>query len=256
MENSQARLKEGVFSSWNVITGCTQISPACENCYAKVLTKKLQGRARKEVSKKIACPECERGSLNDDSRGEIEYFCECDSVMKRFKIPKYYQGWDKVVFHKESLNEILNKKKYPSGSKVIVNSVSDIFHEDISDDDIIELFDYMSKRQDLIFQIITKRTHRMFHFLNWVLPNSKRNIQSNIWFGVAVENQRQLDLRCNGLLHIKQYISKNIKCFVYIEPCLEDIDLSAYIEYLDLVIDNRETNTHTNGGEDECLEIV
>lgn len=34
--------------TWNVITGCAQISPACENCYAKALTKRLQGMARKE----------------------------------------------------------------------------------------------------------------------------------------------------------------------------------------------------------------
>lgn len=34
--------------TWNVITGCTQISPACDNCYAKAMTKRLQGVARKE----------------------------------------------------------------------------------------------------------------------------------------------------------------------------------------------------------------
>ena len=38
--------------TWNVITGCSQISPACANCYAKAITKRLQGMAIKEVEKK------------------------------------------------------------------------------------------------------------------------------------------------------------------------------------------------------------
>ena len=47
--------------TWNVITGCTQVSPACENCYAKAITKGLQGMARKhlEQTTNFKCKECE-----------------------------------------------------------------------------------------------------------------------------------------------------------------------------------------------------
>lgn len=33
--------------TWNVITGCTQTSPACQNCYAKAMTNRLEGMAKK-----------------------------------------------------------------------------------------------------------------------------------------------------------------------------------------------------------------
>ena len=32
--------------TWNVITGCTQTSPACQNCYAKTMTNRLEGMAK------------------------------------------------------------------------------------------------------------------------------------------------------------------------------------------------------------------
>ena len=35
--------------TWNVITGCTQVSPACQNCYAKAMTKRLQGMGKKGI---------------------------------------------------------------------------------------------------------------------------------------------------------------------------------------------------------------
>lgn len=151
---------------------------------------------------------------------------------------------DKIVFHKEALQDILDKKKYPAGSKVFVNSMSDTFHDDISEDDLVELFKTMSKRQDLIFQILTKKANRMFHFLSFILPRTRcltneyldKKMKSHIWFGVTAENQRNADLRINNLLHIKHYINKDIKCFVSLDPMLSEIDLSAYIEYLDWVI--------------------
>lgn len=38
--------------TWNVITGCTQISPACQNCYAKTMTNRLEGMAKKGIKGK------------------------------------------------------------------------------------------------------------------------------------------------------------------------------------------------------------
>ncbi|WP_416872858.1 DUF5131 family protein, partial [Helicobacter ganmani] len=108
--------------TWNVITGCTQISPACDNCYAKAMTKRLQGMARKELEKEtnFKCKECD---FDFCGHSEIEDFidennqavCAGDcgglELHKPFDLPKYYLGWDKVVFHKECLNDILDKKK-------------------------------------------------------------------------------------------------------------------------------------------------
>ena len=109
--------------TWNVITGCAQISPACENCYAKALTKRLQGMARKELEKKtnFKCQEC---GFDFVGHSEVEDFINAEHFInnvyqavcagaygglephKPFDLPKYYFGWDKVVFHKECLNDI------------------------------------------------------------------------------------------------------------------------------------------------------
>lgn len=231
--------------TWNVITGCTQISPACDNCYAKAMTKRLQGMAKAEF--KAQYPK--NSVLQFNHSGSViglQFNGEDRALYPQSKKKlKYIQGWDKVVFHKECLNDILDKKKYPSGSKIFVNSMSDTFHMDISDDDLVKLFYDMSQRQDLIFQVLTKRAYRILDFFNFCLQKYKfsnftdylyRNMCKHIWFGVTAENQEYADKRIPKLLKLKDVLNKNIKCFVSIEPCLEDIDLSAYLDRLDWVI--------------------
>ena len=222
--------------TWNVITGCTQVSPACQNCYAKAMTSRLQGMARKEAWAKIKCEKCERGMLNDDINGVIEHFCECEPKIQKFEAPKYYYGWDKVLFHTDMLDHILDEKKYPSGCKVFVNSMSDTFHESISCFDLKKLFFVMQSRSDVTFQILTKRADMMWFFL----VNYHDMIRPNMMFGVTAENQKMADERIKRLLRIKESVKTmfdmDITIFVSCEPLLEAIDLSKYINDLDWVI--------------------
>ena len=228
-------------TTWNVSTGCTQISPACANCYAKAMTKRLQGMAKKEMDKRgYKCDECGfdfegfSECTGDDVRfdefSENYYHNEvcCAGDMgglephKAFTLPKYSFGFDKVIFHTSALNEILDKKKFPSGKKVFVNSMSDLFHEDISDDDIIATFNAMCKRPDLTFQVLTKRAKNMFEILSLAELN-QRDIFKHIWLGVTVENQACADERIPYLLNIKENF--DIKAFVSVEPMLEEVNI-------------------------------
>lgn len=222
--------------TWNVITGCNQISPACKNCYAKAMTKRLQGMAIKEVWDKIKCKKCGRGMLNDDSNGIIEHFCECEPKIQKFEAPKYYYGWDSVEFHNDMLGHIFDKRKYPSGCKVFVNSMSDTFHNEVSYLDLKNLFFVMQARKDVTFQILTKRPLRMWDFL----ISYHDMITPNMLFGVTAENQEMADERITRLLRLKEsakrIMDKDIKVFVSCEPLLESIDLSKYINELDWVI--------------------
>lgn len=188
--------------TWNFITGCKQVSPACDNCYAKAMTKRLQGMALKNI----------KGS------------------------EKYILGWDKVIFHKDALKEILDKKKYPSGSKVFVNSMSDTFHEDIEFELLTKAFLRFIQRDDLTFQILTKRPKRMYEFFektNWSLSKDFRKL---VWFGVTAENQAMADERIPELLKLREFFGRDTILFVSIEPMLEAIDLRKYIAGLDWVI--------------------
>lgn len=222
--------------TWNVITGCTQISPACKNCYAKAMTKRLQGMARKEAFTKIKCEKCGRGMLNDDNNGVIEHFCECEPKIQKFEAPKYYYGWDKVLFHNDMLGHIFDEKKYPSGCKVFVNSMSDTFHNEVSYLDLKNLFFVMQSRSDVTFQILTKRADRMMDFI----VSYDNLITPNMLFGVTAENQEMVDKRIARLVRLKDFakrvLDKDITIFVSCEPLLESIDLSKYIKDLDWVI--------------------
>lgn len=221
--------------TWNVITGCTQISPACKNCCAKAMTKRLQGMAIKKINK-IECEVCNNLIIDDDVDGVIIYACECVDDYQKIKAPKYYYGWDKVVFHTDMLGHIFNFHKYPSGCKVFVNSMSDTFHNDVSYSHIRMLFNVMGARSDVIFQVLTKRHMRMYNFLT----EFPELLTPNIWIGVTAENQEMVNESVDRLVYTKKEIkrlkNKDITIFVSCEPLLESIDLSKYIKDLDWVI--------------------
>lgn len=188
--------------TWNVITGCSKVSPACANCYAKTMTKRLQGMAKK------GCKGAE----------------------------KYIEGFEKVVFHTNMLGHIFNFHKYPSGCKVFVNSMSDTFHNKLSYPHLRMLFNVMGARTDITFQVLTKREIRMYAFLT----EHAELLTPNIWIGVTAENQEMVDRRVEWLVHTKKEIKRlaktDMKIFVSCEPLLESLDLSAYIDALDWVI--------------------
>lgn len=181
--------------TWNFITGCKQVSPACDNCYAKAMTKRLQGMALKNI----------KGS------------------------EKYILGWDNITFHKEALKDILDKKKYPSGSKVFVNSMSDTFHEDIEFDLLTKAFQRFISRDDLTFQILTKRPKRMYEFFektNWSLSKEFKKL---VWLGVTAENQKMADERIPELLNLREFLGKDVILFVSIEPMIEFMNIRKYL---------------------------
>jgi len=67
---------------------------------------------------------------------------------------------------------------------VFVNSMSDLFHEDIPDEYVAEVFDVMVRAKQHTFQILTKRHERLVE-LAPQLPWPR-----NVWMGVTIENRR------------------------------------------------------------------
>ena len=127
--------------------------------------------------------------------------------------PKYKNGF-KPTCHPSLLREPL---KWKESKRVFVNSMSDLFHKNVPDSFIMRVFWVMSLAGQHQFQILTKRSKRLYQMrndLNWM---------NNIWMGVTVENedyQYRIDhLRATGAA---------IK-FLSIEPLLgplPDMDLS------------------------------
>ena len=101
--------------------------------------------------------------------------------------------------------------------------MSDIFHELIPDEVILELFKIMNKAKIHIFQVLTKRPERLKKLAN------KISWTDNIWMGVTVENQKntnRIDILRQTNAHIK---------FISFEPLLEEIS-NLNLENIDWAI--------------------
>jgi len=191
---------------WNPVTGCTKISPGCQNCYAERMSKRLAGRCGYPADEPF-----------------------------------------KVTLHPEKLEDPLKWKK---PKRIFVCSMSDLFHEDVPDEFIFEVFNTMSNAQCFFghkFMVLTKRPERMKQIIQMiendiaeqripeVMPDGSRNIKltfsfplQNIWLGVTAENQEQANKRIPILLQIPAVVR-----FVSVEPMLGPVDLSEWMNECD-----------------------
>ncbi len=112
-------------------------------------------------------------------------FCYAEVMARRLKAMgqiKYKNGF-KLTLHEDAL-KIPYTWKNPK--IVFVNSMSDLFHEDIPLEFIKRVFDVMNDNPQHVFQILTKRADVLIEYhkqLNWT---------HNIWMGVSVENENEL----------------------------------------------------------------
>jgi len=94
----------------------------------------------------------------------------------------YEQGFD-LRLVPEKLDEPLRWRK---PKRVFVNSMSDLFHKDVPDEYIQEVFDRIVRAQQHTFQVLTKRAERLRE-LAGVLPWPR-----NLWAGVTVEDNNNV----------------------------------------------------------------
>jgi len=110
--------------------------------------------------------------------------------LQRMGQAKYHSGFE-VVTHPDVLDTPLRTRKPTTW---FVNSMSDLFHEQISEDYIRSIFDVMVRAYWHTFQILTKRSGR----LRTMAPQF--DWSEHIWMGVTVESNeytwRADDLRC------------------------------------------------------------
>jgi protein gp37 len=122
--------------------------------------------------------------------------------------PSYKNGFN-VTLHDDAL-ELPLKWKRPQ--TIFVNSMSDLFHEDIPIEFIMRVFNIMCRANWHCFQILTKRSGRMLELspqLSW---------EPNIWMGVTVEDN---DYKYR-IEHLKNTGAK-VK-FLSLEPLLSPIN--------------------------------
>jgi protein gp37 len=121
---------------------------------------------------------------------------------------------------------LLQPLRWKKPRMVFVNSMSDLFHEDISTEVIGEIFEVMLGTPQHTYQILTKRPERMKHL---VTVNSQSGFRldpmpDNIWLGVSVENQQAADERIPLLLQTPAAVR-----FLSCEPLLGPVDLGNLV---------------------------
>lgn len=184
---------------WNPVVGCQKVSEGCRNCYAE----ELHNRRHKAY---------QDGKLQN--------------------IPQYAKLFSEIQLLHDRIDEPLFWGKT---QKVFVNSMSDIFHEDIPFEFLEEVFFTMNEESRHTFMILTKRPQRMRDFIEWLINKwSDDSVglswypPNNIWFGVSVENQEAADERIPFLLNTPASVR-----FLSCEPLLGSIDLTSYLGFND-----------------------
>jgi protein gp37 len=99
---------------------------------------------------------------------------------------------------------------------IFVNSMSDLFHDEVPDDYIIDVAKVMIKANWHTYQVLTKRSKRLAELLETKLKFASD--ASNVWWGVSVEDKKYGVPRLADI----QKVAAGIR-FLSIEPLLEDL---------------------------------
>lgn len=146
--------------------------------------------------------------------------CYAETIAKRFWGDRKFTD---VICHEDRLEQPLHWKK---PRMIFVNSMSDLFHEDVPFEFIDRCFNVMSACDWHTYQVLTKRPERMNEFFGKHNPPSR-----NVWLGVSVEDQTTADERIPLLLQTPASVR-----WISAEPLLERINITKYLGKLDWVV--------------------
>jgi protein gp37 len=165
-------------ATWNPVAGCTIVSPGCSNCYAMRMAARLEAMGQ---------PKYQALTRRTGGRAVWTGRIRCDE--RALDVPK---SWSKP-------------------RRVFVNSMSDLFHDDVPSDFIVKVWAVMGDCARHTFQILTKRPVRAVE-LAAELP-----LLPNVWLGTSVESAEYLD-RLDQLRNARAIIR-----FVSFEPLLGSV---------------------------------
>jgi protein gp37 len=117
--------------TWNPVRGCSVVSPGCVNCYAMKFAHRFSGAGK-----------------------------PYEGLTKQTKAGPQWTGVVRYVH-----DEVAAPLRWRKPARVFVNSMSDLFHEGVTDAQLIEIFAVMANCPEHTFQVLTKRPDRMRPFL-------------------------------------------------------------------------------------------
>jgi protein gp37 len=138
-------------ATWNPVAGCAIITAGCTNCYAMEMARRL------------------------DAMGVAKYADLTRRSGQR-------TIWNGVV--REDPASLAIPRGWKKPRKIFVNSMSDLFHEGVSDAFILKVWEVMRSTPHHNYQILTKRPERMALLVADLVPD----VLPNVWLGTSVED--------------------------------------------------------------------
>ncbi len=133
--------------------------------------------------------------------------CYAETFAERFRgVPghPFEQGFDLRLV--ESALELPLRWRAPR--RIFVNSMSDLFHEDVPEPFVRRVFSVMRRATQHEFQVLTKRSERMAEIA------ANLDLPENVWMGISVETEKY-ESRIDDLRRVRA----NVR-FLSIEPLL------------------------------------
>lgn len=154
-----------------------------------------------------------------------------------------------ITLHPDRLDQPLHWKK---PSRIFVCSMGDLFHKDVPDDFIDDIFTTIMLSYHHKYLILTKRPERMLEYINDL--NGVYDYQKaffNVWLGVSVENQQTADERIPILLQIPA-----AKRFVSYEPIVDALSFRHEWRLLDWFIMGSESGANRRLTRPSIVKVI
>lgn len=149
--------------------------------------------------------------------------CYAETITLRFKRGgPFLPGLSTIKLHPDRLGLPLS---WRAPRRIFVNSMSDLFHDEVPLSFIQDIFNVMREAERHTFQILTKRHERLQEIsesLDW---------PTNVWLGVSVENQYWAERRIPILKEVPAAIR-----FLSVEPLLKRTNLKPFLDEINWVI--------------------
>ena len=139
-------------ATWNPVAGCSIMSAGCSNCYAMQMARRLEAMG-------------------------VEKYAGLTRLSGKRAV------WNGVV--REDITSLDIPLRWKKPRKIFVNSMSDLFHPNVSANFIARVWEVMAATPRHSYQILTKRPERMAQFLH----SGQFGRLSNVWLGTSVEDE-------------------------------------------------------------------
>ena len=204
-------------ATWNPITGCSRVSEGCRHCYAERFAHRFSGPGQRYEGLTV--------------------------------LANGHPQWTGAIRFDEK--KLLEPLRWKTPRHIFVNSMSDLFHENVTDEQRDRIFAVMALCPQHIFQVLTKRPAGMLPYLLTacgriadrviamrrergdnspivplanVSPGAAWWPLANVWLGVSVENQPAADERIPLLLETPAAVR-----FISAEPLLGPLDVGKWM---------------------------